>query len=102
VKRKNLASRAARIFLFKKGPNNLRPVGQDLAVYRFQLKYYEQPLKSVRATLVSVAGNVTRGMLLMSVVVMISEGEQSARPPLFGSAARALTVNGTGGAVGTE
>ena len=33
---------------------------------------------------------------------MISDGEQSAVPPLFGSAARASTVKGTGAAAGVE
>lgn len=40
--------------------------------------------------------------MLASVDVMISEGEQSAVPPLFGTAARASTVNKTGAAAGVE
>ena len=62
----------------------------------------EQPLKSLRATIVTVAGVTTSVALLMSVVVMISDGEQSATPPLFGIAARASTVNGTGAGAGAE
>lgn len=69
---------------------------------RLVSKNQEQPLKSARATVVTVAGVTTRAALLMSVVVMISDGEQSARPPLFGTTARASTVNGTGAAAGVE
>jgi len=59
-------------------------------------------LKSVRATFVTVAGVTTSGIALASVVVMTSEGEQSGVPPLFGTAARASTVKGTGAAAGVE
>ena len=65
-------------------------------------KNQEQPLKSVRATVVTVAGMTTSATLAVSVVVMTSDGEQSARPPLFGIAARASTVKGTGAAAGVE
>ena len=63
---------------------------------------YEQPLKSMRATLVTVAGVTASGALLASVEVMISGGEQSGVPPLLGNAARASTVKSTGAAAGVE
>lgn len=72
------------------------------ATNKLEPKVHEQPLKSVRATVVTVADATTRAALLMSVVVMISEGEQLDVPPLFGTAARASTVNGTGAGAGTE
>src|SRR5215475_10938810 len=63
---------------------------------------HEHPLKSVRATFVTVAGVTTSGIALASVIVMISEGEQSTVPPLFSTAARASTVKGTDAAAGAE
>jgi len=63
---------------------------------------YEQPLKSERATFVTVAGVTDSGALFASVEVMISDGEQSGVPPLLGKAASASTVNRTGAAAGVE
>ena len=85
----------------KNGPQACGPFRFEVC-FASTFEHQEQPLKSVRATVVSVAGVTTRATLLMSVVVMISEGEQSATPPLLGIAARASTVNGTGAGAGVE
>src|SRR5262249_60263104 len=63
---------------------------------------HEHPLKSVRATFVTIPAVTASGIALASVEVIISDGEQSGVPPLPGIAARASTVNGTGAAAGVE
>jgi hypothetical protein len=57
--------------------------------------YYEQPLKSIRATFVVVAGVTFNGWPVVSFAAVISGGVQSAVPPLIGTNARASTVNST-------
>lgn len=59
-------------------------------------------MKSMRATFVVAPAVTVKVMLLSSLEVIISEGEQSATPPLLGTVAMASTVKGTLPVAGTE
>ena len=64
------------------------------------LRFYVQPVKSMRATLVVEPAVSARGWLFASFDLVISEGEQSGTPPLIGRAALASTVKSTSPATG--
>ena len=61
-----------------------------------------QPVKSISATLLVVAGSTYKGCPMALLEVIFSEGLQSATPPLLGWAACASTVNGTLPPAGVE